>query len=188
MRVTWLWGTCFNPGGPIALVSIRRQWPFMSHHFFAVPHCYPLHKEAALFVHCCKCQTYLRKFICISGCTQHALALSPYGLDVYWGPPADLGNKVFPKSKYLTGGSLQVVLNTKYVMNSMGWDFGFCTGDTNPTCPDNVKHYNVPLWKAECLQLKERKCDHCGQTSKSCRSLLICPVIIYNKWILQRVE
>lgn len=83
MHVTWLWGTGFNPAGPIALASIQRQWPFISHHFFAVPHCYPLHKEATLFVHCCKCQTYLKKFICITGCTQHALTLSPYGLNVY---------------------------------------------------------------------------------------------------------
>jgi len=83
MHVTWLWGTCVNPSSLTPLTSIWRQWPFMSHHFFAVPHCYPLHKEAALFVHCCKCQTYLEKFICISGYTQHALALTPYGIDVY---------------------------------------------------------------------------------------------------------
>lgn len=82
----------------------------MSHHFFAVPHCYPLLKEVALFVRCPKCHTYLRKFICISGCTQHALAADPYGMDVYWGPPADLSNKVFPKSKYLTWDSFQVEL------------------------------------------------------------------------------
>lgn len=108
-----------NPSSPIALTSIQRQWPFMSHHFFAMPHCYPLHKEAALFVHCCKCQTCLSKFICISRCTQHALALTPYGKDVYRGPPADLGNKVFQKSKYLAWGSFKVVLNKKYVMSCM---------------------------------------------------------------------
>lgn len=95
----------------------------MSHHFFAVPHCYPLHKETALFVHCSKCQTYPRKFICISGCTQHALTRAPYGLDVYWGPPADLGNKVFQRANIWH----QVASKWCWIRN-MWWmvlDFGF---------------------------------------------------------------
>lgn len=113
-------GRHVNPSGPIALASIQRQWPFMSHHFFAVPHCYPLREEVALFVHGCQCQTYLKKFICISGCTQHALALSAYGMDVCWGPPADLGNKVFQRANVW----LEVALNRKYVTSSMVLDFG----------------------------------------------------------------
>lgn len=88
-------GTRINPCGPR---WHRRQWPFTSHLFFAVPHCYPLRKEASLFVRCRKCQSRLKKFICISGRTQRALGLTPYGEDVYRGPPADLGNKVFQRA------------------------------------------------------------------------------------------
>lgn len=70
-------GHASNPGSPTLLAVSGGGEPFMSHHLSAVPHCYPLHKEAALFVHSGECQAHPRKFICISGCTQHALALTP---------------------------------------------------------------------------------------------------------------
>lgn len=69
------------------------------------PTAYPLHKEVVLFV---QCQACVRKFICISRCAQRAPPPAPSGSDVHRGPPADLGNKVFPKSKYLTWCSFQV--------------------------------------------------------------------------------
>lgn len=138
-------------GGHVLILAtsrlIQRQWPFMSHHFFVVPHCYPLHKEATLFVHCCKCQTYLKKFICISGCTQHALALTPRGLDVYWRPPADLSNKVFQRANIW----LEVASKWCWIRNMCWliwcWILALChaTRGVNPTCPNNVKHCNLCL-------------------------------------------
>lgn len=124
-------GGCVNPSGLIALPYIQRQWPFTSHHFFAVPHCYPLHKEAALFVHGCKWQTCLKMFICISECTQHVLVQTPYATDVYPGPPADLGNKVFQRANiwlevasdwcWIRSMSWVVVLNYGFVSWNSLW-------------------------------------------------------------------
>lgn len=81
MCVTWLWGgggTCVNPHSPLS----GGNGPSCLIISFSAPHRYALHKEAVLFVLCCKCQTYRERFICISGCTQRAQTLTAYGLDV----------------------------------------------------------------------------------------------------------
>lgn len=138
---------CVNPSSTMALTSVWIQWPLMSSPLFAVPHCYPLHKAAALFVHCDKCWVSLQKFICIMGCTQQALALSPYEMNVYPGPPADLGNKVFCKANIW----LEVSSKWFWSMKKMSWCWILALSRDNSK--DKVKRCNI-CRESECLKLK----------------------------------